>query len=153
MNNVLFDTATNKITGLVDFNFSYISHSFQEFVESFSDIGGNINGGPSPDHTEDHLLKALLTGSFEVDNLPAEAYDLWAVAKAWDAALAARNALKPSRIAGISVLTQLAKLEGLLCPFRLAHPVFLKRMTPKQVAEERAAAEEALVTCLGSLGF
>lgn len=152
-NNVLFDSATNKITGLVDFDFSYISHPYQEFVASFSDVGGNIIGGRGPDCTEGRLPKALLIGSFEVKDLPAEACEVWEIAKAWDAALAARNILKPSTIAGVSVLTQLAKLEGLLCPFKLAHPTFLKTMTLERIAEERAAAEEALVTCLGSLGF
>ncbi|WQF77167.1 Putative aminoglycoside phosphotransferase, protein kinase-like domain superfamily [Colletotrichum destructivum] len=153
MNNVLFDSATNKITGLVDFDFSYISHPYQEIVASFSDVGGNIIEDRGPDYTEGRLPKALLTGSFEVKDLPAEACEVWEIAKAWDAALAARNTLKPRTIAGVSVLAQLAKLEGLLCPFKVAHPVFLKNMTSEKIAEERAAAEEASVTCLGSLGF
>ncbi|KAK2014489.1 hypothetical protein LZ32DRAFT_674324 [Colletotrichum eremochloae] len=153
MNNVLFDTATNKITGVVDFDFSYVSHPCQEFVTSFGDVGGNINGGHGPDVTEGRLPKALLTGSFEANDMPAEAREVWAVAKAWDAALATRNAMKPSTITGMSRLAQLAKLEGLLCPFRLAHPVFLKRLTPEQVAEHRTAAEEALIACLSSMGF
>ncbi|KAL0930603.1 phosphotransferase enzyme family protein [Colletotrichum truncatum] len=153
MNNVLFDAATNKVTGLVDFDFSCISHPFQEFVTSFGDVGGNISGGHGPDLTEGRLSKALLTGSFDADNLPAEASELWASAKAWDAALGERGTLKPSTITGISALAQLGTLEKLLCPFRLAHPMFLKKLTQDQIAEQRQAAEEALKACLGSLGF
>ncbi|KAK1981533.1 hypothetical protein LZ30DRAFT_546510, partial [Colletotrichum cereale] len=77
--------------------------------------GGNINGGHGPDVTEGRLPMALLTGSFEVSDLPAEARETWAIAKAWDAALATGNTMKPSTIAGMSALAQLAKLKELLC--------------------------------------
>ena len=39
-NNILFDPATNQITGLVDFDFSYIGHPFQEYLSSFGDVSG-----------------------------------------------------------------------------------------------------------------
>ncbi|KAK1769707.1 hypothetical protein QBC33DRAFT_531701 [Phialemonium atrogriseum] len=43
-------------------------------------------------------------------------------------------------------------LEALLCPFRLVHPVFLRKMTPDKVKRERAKAEEELVEYLIALG-
>lgn len=153
MNNVLFDVEENRITGLVDFDFAYISHPCQEFLTSFGDIGGNSGGCHGPDPTEGRLVKAVLTGSFDADSLPAEAIDLWTVAKAWDSALAARETLRPSTIAGMSALARLGSLEALLCPFRLIHPVFLKKMTPEKISEQRVTAEKALVDCIEALGF
>lgn len=39
-NNILFDPATTRITGLVDYDFSYIGHPSQEFLSSFGGLSG-----------------------------------------------------------------------------------------------------------------
>lgn len=150
-NNVLFEPAANKVTGLVDFDFASVCHPCHEFFTSFGDIGGSTNGG---DVIGRRLSEALVTGNFDPDNVPDEMAEIWATATAWDRAMAARQGLvRPSQLAGIRALTQLGRLEGLLCPFRLVHPVFLRRMTPEQTADARVAAEQALESCLSSLGF
>jgi aminoglycoside phosphotransferase (APT) family kinase protein len=122
MSNVLYDPQTNKITGLVDFDFASVGHPCQEFFSSFHDVSGN----------------AFSDGTAE--------------GKTWEDALAARGILRPSTIRGMETLTLLGKLDGLLCPFRLAHAVSLSRNSPDQIAEERAKAERELVGCLNTLG-
>lgn len=122
MNNVLFDSATKRVTGLVDFDFSSVGHPSQEFFTSFHDFGGNA------------LAEGLPEGEM------------------WESALAARDITRPSSIKGMDTIKLVCKLEPLLCPFRLVHPVFVKKKTQEQITEERAKAEAALTECLSALG-
>jgi hypothetical protein len=122
MNNILFDLETNKITGLVDFDFASVGHPCQEFFSSFRDVGGNIFS----DKTSEGAL--------------------------WEEALSSRGTLRPSTIAGMGTLKLLGRLEELLCPFRLVHPVFLRKKTLEQTKQEREKAEKELVECLIALG-
>lgn len=153
MNNVLFDAEKGTITGLVDFDFASISHPCQEFFSSFQDVGGNTSGGRGPFASDERFVTSLLSGSYDIDGIPSELEDAWSVAKTWDKALSDKNVLKPSQISGIATLAQVGKLEGLLCPLRLVHPVFLKKMTDEDKTHARAKAEGELVRCLESLGF
>jgi hypothetical protein len=122
MNNILFDLDTGKITGLVDFDFSFIGHPFQEFLSSFGDLDGYAS---SDDPTSGGTI--------------------------WERALAERGMLRPGTINGTEALKLVGKLEGLLSPFRLVHPVFLARQTADQIRERRKKAEEELVACLSAL--
>lgn len=99
------------------------------------------------------IAKAILAGNFDIPDLPEEAVGQLARAKAWDDALAERGALRPSEIAGMAALEQLRKLESLLAPFALHHPVMLKRKTAEQIVEMRAAGEKALIECLERFGY
>ncbi|KAK0642173.1 phosphotransferase enzyme family protein [Cercophora newfieldiana] len=111
-NNILFDPATAKVTGLVDFDFSYVGHPFQEFLSSFGDVAG----------------------------------------VSWDNALTARGIFRPDAMPGAGTLKLLGRLEELLSPFRLVHPVFLGQQTAERIAERRAEAEKDLLACLDELG-
>jgi aminoglycoside phosphotransferase (APT) family kinase protein len=154
MNNMLVDPESNKITALLDFDFASVLHPSHEFFMSLWDVGGNPAGGHGQDLTGGRLAKAILKGSFDMDDdVPEEAAELWSTARVWDAALAARGAMRPSDISGMAGLDQLRRLETALCPFQLVHPMILKQMTAEQVQEQRAAAEKTLVACLDALGF
>lgn len=121
MNNMLFDPETNRITGVLDFDFASVGHPCQEFFSSFHDVGGNVFG--------DEVPKGQI----------------------WDDALAARDILRPGTIRGMDTLKLLGQLDSLLCPFRLVHPVFLSKMSPGEMEEGRAKAEQALIECLDAL--
>ncbi|RFU30927.1 hypothetical protein B7463_g5406, partial [Scytalidium lignicola] len=152
MNNMLFDPKSKKLTGLIDFDFSFVSHPCQEFFTSFQDIGGNLGGGYSSNLSSGLLSEAVLSGNFDID-VPEKATDMWFIARAWDDALTSRNMLKPSTIPGNFALNKLGQLETLLCPFRLVHPHILGKKTPEQIEQERQATEKALMDCLDSLNF
>lgn len=122
MNNVLFDAATKRITGLVDFDFASVGHPGQEFFTSFHDFGGNALADASPE------------------------------GEMWESTLAAKGLARPSTIKGMDMIKLVCQLELLLCPFRLVHPVFVKKKTAEQITEERAKAEAALMECLAALG-
>ena len=111
MNNILFDKDLARITGLIDFDFAFIGHPYQEFLTSFSDMGDD-----------------------------------------WEKTLMAKDVLRPEAMAGIDTLKLVGKLEGLLAPFRLVHPVLLGRQTEEQIREGCAKAEAELLVCLAALG-
>ncbi|KAJ8097811.1 phosphotransferase [Lipomyces tetrasporus] len=152
MNNMLIDPNTNNLTALLDFDFSFIAPPAHEFFTSLQDLGGNTGGVHGPDPTEGRLSKALLTGNFDVEDIPEAGKGLWIKARNWDEAMARRRTVRPSEIQGIEVLDRLRKLEGLICPFRLVHPVFLKKQTNEEIAEARAKAEKMLVEELEHYG-
>lgn len=121
LNNVLFDAATKRIMGLVDFDFSLIYHPCYEFFTSFHNFGGStLAEGP----LEGEMCKS---------------------------AIVAKDLARPSSIKGMDKITLVCKLEPLLCPFRLTHPVFVQKKTQEQIAKERAKAEVALMECLAAL--
>ncbi|GKT45788.1 uncharacterized protein ColSpa_05969 [Colletotrichum spaethianum] len=153
-NNILYDPNTKKLTSILDFDWAFISHPCHEFFTSLGDIGGNTGGGTGrdPDLSGGRLGKAMLTGNFEIPDLPEAAAKQLTRDKAWDDALAERGALRPSDIRGISALDKLRRLDALLCPFALEHPVMLKRKTPEEITEMRKAAEKDLVDCLAEFG-
>ncbi|KAL0933356.1 phosphotransferase enzyme family protein [Colletotrichum truncatum] len=154
-NNIQYQPETNKLTGILDFDFAYVSHPCHEFFASLGDIGGNTGGGTGrdPDLSGGRLGKAMITGNFDIPDLPEEATGQLRTAKAWDDALAARGTMRPSDIPQMPALDQLRKLEGLLCPFALLHPMVLRGQTPEQITEMRKAAEKDLTDCLESFGY
>ncbi|KZL86233.1 phosphotransferase enzyme family protein [Colletotrichum incanum] len=154
-NNILYDPNTKKLTSILDFDWAFVSHPCQEFFTSLGDIGGNTGGGTGrdPDLSGGRLGKAMLTGDFDITDLPEAAAGQLARDKAWDDALAERGGLRPSDIRGISALDRLRRLDALLCPFALEHPVMLRRKTPEEVTEMRKAAEKELVDCLAEFGY
>ncbi|KAK2018059.1 phosphotransferase enzyme family protein [Colletotrichum eremochloae] len=154
-NNMLYDPGTKKLTSVLDFDWAFVSHPCHEFFMSLGDIGGNTGGGTGrdPDLSGGRLGKAMLTGNFDIPDIPEAAVKQLARDKAWDDALAERGALRPSDIEGISALDMLRRLEDLLCPFALEHPAMLKRKTPEEITKMRKAAEEALIDCLAAFGY
>ncbi|RKU42714.1 hypothetical protein DL546_003160 [Coniochaeta pulveracea] len=141
MNNMLYDMATKRITAVMDFDWSCISHPSEEFLAGLWDIGG----GPSD--RVGKLLPNILSGDFSTpptDSAPAEEMRAWEIATAWDTALAKKGTIRPSSIAGIRQVQALSTFEQLLCPFDLASEVMLKRHSDEDNAKRLADAEGTL---------
>ncbi|RYP76452.1 hypothetical protein DL769_003618 [Monosporascus sp. CRB-8-3] len=127
MNNMLFDTATKK------------------------DISGGI-------HIADEKLQAaVLSGRFgDLDGREAPFPDgrtTWDAAKAWDGALATRDAVRPSSIQSIRRVHKLMTLEDALYPSRLGSEVRIERLrqSPEKLAEAVKAAADRLMTLLDGI--
>ncbi|KAJ5761236.1 Phosphotransferase enzyme family protein [Penicillium odoratum] len=60
---------------------------------------------------------------------------------------------KLTEVQGLETLNQLAELERLICPFRLAVPIFIEKKTKEELAQARLLAEQALVNQLGLWGY
>jgi hypothetical protein len=144
MNNMLCDPASKQITALFDLDFSLITHPFHEFCSSFHDVGGNVRRKP--------LSAAVISGEF--DGAAPEGVDeeQWALARAFDAALAKTDILKPSHIKGLEGLLRLSALQGMLCPFQF-HTGELAQLNEQEKIEKRARAEAVLTEFLTSYGY
>ncbi|KAK8094983.1 Protein kinase-like domain [Apiospora hydei] len=136
LNNLLYDSDTQRITGLLDFDWAAVTHPCDEFLFGLWDIGGGIH------ERVGDLQPYIISGDFsqQPDGLSEEEVRKWETAKAWDGALARRGAIRPSSIAGVDRIQALRGLEELLCPFALASEVMLGRISD---AEKVAKKEEA----------
>jgi hypothetical protein len=149
MNNVLFDGTTKRITAMLDFDWACVTHPTHEFFTGLWDLGG----GTHPD--DQQLQNAVLTGKFHLSDsavFSLEAEIKWEIAKAWDSALAANNAIRPSSIKAVEKLEKLRNLEELLCPFALTNEVLVKYKSPEQLQKGRSETEAKLTAILDSIG-
>ncbi|KAB5570133.1 aminoglycoside phosphotransferase [Coniochaeta sp. 2T2.1] len=102
-------------------------------------------------------LTGLIDFDFASIGHPAQEFlssfhDLAGEGEMWEEALAKRDLLRPATIKGMETLELLGRLDDLLAPFRLVHPVPLGKKTEEQVRTERKEAEGRLVECLNALG-
>lgn len=152
MNNMLFDPVTKKVTALLDFDFSWVTHPAHEFITGLWDIGGGMR------LADEKLQTAVLEGKFgDLDESEApspEARTAWEVAKAWDYALVTRDAVRPSSIPGIRQVQKLMALEDALCPSQLSSEVRIERLrkqSPGKLAEAVKAAADRLMALLDEI--
>ncbi|OTA99897.1 hypothetical protein M426DRAFT_66870 [Hypoxylon sp. CI-4A] len=148
LNNVLYDSKTKRITAVLDFDWAAITHPCEEFLTGLWDIGGGIH------ERNEKFQPMLLSGDFSTqpDDLPAEDVRKWEIAKAWDAAIARKGAIRPSQIVGVDRICALGELQDLLCPFELANEAMLKRISDKDKLKKKAETEMGIVTWLATYG-
>lgn len=143
MNNMLYDPQTKKITALLDFDFSRISHTSDEFFTGVWDVFGGVSDRNSAD-----VQAAVLSGNFDEDKKPPaddeEASKQWEVASAWNDAITKRGLAQPSNIAGFDRVMALKELEDLLSPFQLQNEAMVKRIGPEAAAKQRQETETSI---------
>lgn len=159
-NNMLFDKDTKKITAILDFDWSYISHPFHEFPSALNDLGCNI----PLNHGDNSIPAALLSGNFPTP-APADGLDekgeeegalaeeKWQVAKAWHAAMKKSGVVAPSDIPGTDKILDLTRFQSFLAPYQLGNADELKKMDGAKQAELRAKTEADLVQWLEKHGY
>jgi hypothetical protein len=154
-NNFLFDASTFRATALLDFDFSHIATTADEFMGfSLTDISGGKLPGPYSDASSLSLRKYMLSGF--PDPLPASTEDCevqWEVAKAWDEKMTRSGAAKPSTIPHFEKIADFYWLLDNLCPFVLGSEVMRKRRTEEQLAAARQERERLLARFLDDAGF
>lgn len=140
MNNILYDGETKRITGLLDFDWSSVTHPCDEYLTGLWDIGGGIH------QRIGQFQHMVLSGDFSVQpkSLSDEDIRKWEVAKAWNAAVTIRDVIRPSSIVGVDRIHALKNLEDLLCPFELTSEVMLKRITDENKERKKKEAEAKL---------
>ncbi|KAK6951762.1 hypothetical protein Daesc_006285 [Daldinia eschscholtzii] len=134
----------NRITGVVDFDWSAVIHPCDEFLSGLWDIGGGIH------ERNEKFQPMLLSGKFTSppEGLSAEEMRKWEVAKAWDAAITQSGAIRPSDIIGVERIQALRDLEDLLCPFELSNEVMLKRISDEEKAKKKQEIEGKILKWL-----
>ncbi|ETS85648.1 hypothetical protein PFICI_03673 [Pestalotiopsis fici W106-1] len=150
MNNILFDDRNQRVTALLYFDFSCVTHPSQDFFTGLWDIGDGMRQDDS------RLRTAILTGEFDdaAEDFSPDAKIDWEVSKAWDSTLAVQGVIRPSLILGIDKLETLWALEDAICPSNLSHEFKIertKRKFPGKLGEIIKAATDKLIATLNEL--
>ncbi|KAI1858952.1 uncharacterized protein JN550_012310 [Neoarthrinium moseri] len=136
-----------RVNGIRDRIDKFVNdHGIAELLKGVDTAQRVLVHGDLKSHTGIFLLAS--------DDLSPEHKVKWKIARAWDALLAARGAIRPSSIHGIDRLERLRQFEELLCPFDLGNEVMierLKRKTPEWVEVKREAAMNQLLAFLDSV--
>lgn len=140
-----------RLTALLDFDFSHIATFADEFFRS---LGAGIGQLPSPRESGDFLtLRTAMLAGFP-DQLPPANDDVqWPSAKAWDDALRASGAKRPSTIENIAALSDLFWLSGQILPFKLCNEVVVRNSSQEQLAARRKTGERLLINFLSDYGY
>lgn len=144
MNNMLYDRTTKRITALLDFDWSAITHPCDEFLAGLWDIGGGIHARVG------QFQPMVLAGDFSAqpETLSDEDIRKWEVAKAWNTAITEKGAIRPSYITGVGHILALKELEDLLCPFALGSEVMLKRISDEEKLKRKGDTEAKILKWL-----
>ncbi|THY01482.1 hypothetical protein D6D01_10358 [Aureobasidium pullulans] len=131
--NILIDTDTLQITGLLDFDFSHIASPADEYFYSFPSFCGLV---PGPFEDEDlQLLRRYQTEGFPSSPSAQEARSQsvdWTVARLWQVALKKHNVASPKDIDNITELADVYWFLLDVCPPFLNLPRWLARRTDEQ---------------------
>ncbi|KAK9768977.1 hypothetical protein SCAR479_02221 [Seiridium cardinale] len=122
------DLKSKRLTALLNFDFSSITHPVHEFFTGLWHQGGGLRSGD-----DEKLHAAILSSNF-----------------------ATRGITRPSSIQGIEKLEKLNDLEQALCPFQLSNEVQieeLKSKSPEELEEIVKEAGNRLVDLLEELGL
>ncbi|KAK9784562.1 hypothetical protein SCARD494_12714 [Seiridium cardinale] len=128
------DLKSKRLTALLNFDFSSITHPVHEFFTGLWHQGGGLRSGD-----DEKLHAAILSSNFGENS-----------------ALATRGITRPSSIQGIEKLEKLNDLEQALCPFQLSNEVQieeLKSKSPEELEEIVKEAGNRLVDLLEELGL
>ncbi|THW63731.1 hypothetical protein D6D20_03388 [Aureobasidium pullulans] len=147
MNNVLVDPTTERISALLDFDWSFVGSPGDEFLRSFFDFGGI----PGPDSTGEELTirQAILHG-FESEHVFDEPLDQL---QAWYQALEKYDALVPSKLSGMEQISELHHFINQIAPWLLTHDSPLRRRSKEQLDSVKANTKKTLLAFLEKHGF
>lgn len=151
---MLYDAASNRITALLDYDFSCISHPSYDFFCSFSDVGGHFQGWSGDEDTEQVALHDAKLHGFP-SRLPPSSEDRvdWELAKAWEDELEKAQVLRPLTIQGIEHVADVQELLGAIGPWPLSNLNVFEMQSEKVKIKLRDAAEKRLVKILDRFGF
>lgn len=147
--NMLFDKGSNKLTAILDFDFSVVANPFEEYLNSFTDLGGRVG------YLNNEIEAATLKGNFGSPpaDLSEDGKKDWELAKSWKATAQTKGVINPDEIAGGDQIIDLIQFQNLLCPYRLTNASMLEKMDDAKKADLRAETQAKLVQWLDKHGF
>ncbi|EFY87430.1 hypothetical protein MAC_06538 [Metarhizium acridum CQMa 102] len=146
MSNMLYNPHTKRITALLDFDWSSVTHPAHEFFTSFHDVHGRV------DETSDKLRRAILSGDFSNRPDKDEDQEAWKLAKTWDEALKGHGGMRPCDVKGMGLLQGLWKFVYCICPFELGSKVILFRRSKKESEAAKVRVEGQISKMLSGWG-
>ncbi|KAH6651534.1 hypothetical protein BKA67DRAFT_571159 [Truncatella angustata] len=179
--NMMFDPATNTITGLLDFDFAHIASPADEFFYSFGETRGLVTA-IFEEKIEVIKLRQFLIGEAELSQLAPPLVDSlststdetplaeasiketdagwsdgigidWALAAKWNTALITAGATRPRDLDGLGELSNLYWFIQEVCSPYMLMPRWLARFNEQEKLEKVANVEKRLVKCLEHWGY
>jgi hypothetical protein len=150
--NISFDSATNRITALLDFDFTHIASPANEFFYPFPSFHGILSGPFEPKENE-ALCLAQLDGFKNPDPTLTNPEINYNLAKLWHSELIRLEILGPSNIEGIEEVSALYWFFLDVCPPYFLLPRLLGRTSEEQQQESKKETEARLEKYLERWGF
>ncbi|KAM3542052.1 hypothetical protein ARSEF1564_005008 [Beauveria bassiana] len=142
--NLLFDLRTNRLVAVVDFDFGHIGSTITEFFYSFPEFQGILLGVAEPEGD----LRGLILNGF-VGEVDAQ----FSIGKAWDKALAAQGAMRPSTIEGSADVADVWWFSQELMQFHWLLPRFYESQSNEQIQGWVSESRQQLETYLDHWGY
>lgn len=142
--NLHFDRATNRLTGIVDFDFGHVAHPISEPMFSFPHFQGFLSG--VADHRKEREL--LLSGYADDDG-----DEKYAVGRAWEAALAAEGVVRPSTVPQAALVSNLWWFAQELCQPFWQTPRMMETFAKGREEELKRGSADSLDKYLTEWGY
>ncbi|KAF2115619.1 hypothetical protein BDV96DRAFT_492145 [Lophiotrema nucula] len=150
MKNMLYSKASGKLTGLIDFDYSSISHAATDLFTSDPSYA-RLPNRYTADEEQLTLRDALLNGFPEPLPANTESVD-WDTAKQWDEQMAAAGCVRAESMdeKELDVLSWLYEVLELLSPDNLTNPTTLRLRANQKgdIEREKEEAEELIEKAL-----
>lgn len=151
---MLYDPAANRITALLDYDFSCISHPSYEFFCSFGDTGGRFQGWSGDEDTEQLALHDAKLHGFPSPLPPSLKEKVnWALSDAWENELGKVHVLRPRTVQGIEHVADIEAILGAIGPWPLANVKILEMQSEEAKVKLRRNGEKKLIKILDRFGF
>lgn len=153
-NNILYEPTSMRITALLDYDFSCISHPSYEFLCSFNGHAGQFLGWSGDEDSEQLALHEAQLHGFP-SPLPVSIKDGvdWEAAKVWEDELERAQVQRPRTMEGIDKVADIdATLQG-ITPWRVTNPDMMRIQSEEVIVNCRNEGEKNLMKMLQRLGF
>lgn len=151
---MLYDAASNRITALLDYDFSCITHPSHEFLCSFGDVGGQFQGWSGDEDTEQLALHNAKLHGFPSPLPPSSEKGVnWELAGAWEDELEKAEMLRPRTIQGIEHVADVDAILGAIGPWPLSNSNVLEMQSEEVKVRLSDDGEKQLIKMLDRFGF
>ncbi|KAJ5593541.1 hypothetical protein N7537_010445 [Penicillium hordei] len=154
--NLLFDASSGRITALIDYELSCITHPSYEFFRSFDGFGGRIRGCSVIEGRKEMSLDEAMLHGFP-DPLPdckdGDEFEEWELAKAWEDELERTGCKRPIMMPGIDKVANVYALLRSILPWRVTNADIVARQSDEVIRECQSENEVVVIQILEHSGF
>lgn len=153
-NNILYEPTSMRITALLDYDFSCISHPSYEFLRSFDGYAGQFRGWSGDGDSEQLALHEAKLHGFP-SPLPVSTKDgvNWEAVKVWEDQLEKAQVQRPRTMKGIDKVADIDAILRGITPWRVTNSDMMRIQSEEIIMRCRNEGEQHLIKMLQRLGF
>ena len=151
---MLCDSASQRITALLDYDFVCISHPSYEFLCSFDGHCGQFRGWSGDEDSEQLGLREVKLYGFPLPLPQSLAGSVkWEVVKAWEDEMEKSQVQRPRNIQCIEQVADVDAILRAIMPRCVTNPDILQSQSEKVTMSCRDRTEQQLINMLKRLGL